>query len=102
MIREQDLMPNGSKLSSICNRAKPNQKHQLKKQKTHTNSFFFSGPEAKRDFVQPPLRGYQRCATQDLIGAYNHTFANIVVAAQRDSLAVILPKRGVAKGHLSG
>lgn len=80
-------------------------------QKTHTTEstnlnettqLFFSVPEAKRDFVQPPLRGYPRCATQNLIGAYNHTFANIVVPAQRDSLAVILPKRGVAKGHLSG
>lgn len=99
MIREEDLTPNGSKLSSICNRAKKPTKSTNFKQKTHS---FFSVPEAKRDFVQPPLRGYPRCATQNLIGAYNNTFANIVVAAQRDSLAVILPKRGVAKGHLSG
>lgn len=85
---------------SATGQKNPNKKHQLKnKTKTHS---FFSFPEAKRDFVQPPLRGYSRCATQNLIGAYNHTFANIVVAAQRDSLAVIPPKRGVAKGHLSG
>lgn len=93
MIREEDLTPNGSKLSYICNRTKN------KQQKTHT---VFSIPGVMRDFAPPPLRGYLRCATQILIGTYNHTFANIVVAAQRDSLAVILPKRDVAKGHLSG
>lgn len=95
MIREEDLTPNGSKLSYICNRTK-------KTTTKNTHRFFFYIPGVTRDFAPPPLRGYMRCATQILIDTYNHTFANIVVAAQRDSLAVILPKRDVAKGHLSG
>lgn len=73
-------------------------KKQTKKEKK--NKLFFPPTLVEvRDFVHPHLRGYLRCATQILMGAYN-TLANIV-AAQRDSLAVILLKRNAAKGHFS-
>lgn len=69
----------------------------MKKKKIH-KQLFLKIPILlqKRDVVQPHLW----CATQILMGAYN-SFANIVVAAQRDSLAVILLKQDEAKGHLS-
>lgn len=81
-------------LAIFAKEKKTNKKRKKKKQ-----AFFPPTLVEVRDFVHPHLRGYLRCATQILMGAYN-TLANIV-AAQRDSLAVILLKRNAAKGHFS-